>query len=373
MTYNAFLDTYFSSVWFGYGVPLVIMIVLIVYGKKIYRQKEYTLWMRAINIAIPFGLAMMSALVNPMYWGFGNPQAIDEIRVMDGKLIVMDHVMTYGSRYSSGNAYSRIHVLDPETGIKKIRFPVGCEAELIGMHGDSICVNRYNDAAYFSVVNGHCYTTYNRETLPKLFPQLSSGVENYGWGDGRSVMEITATDGSNWNLYLKTGHLFSTDKSDSGKKDQKTPIAQTRKLFIQNDEIRIRTEHSDESILELNGKNGNQHRKYIVNHHDSILNQDLVFLDGMLAGLNEKDSCFLILHFETLKKEKFILTCLSLDGKRKIWEIRQSTFNPTYFYPDYYSPHVFMDVQNGKVFFSIDKEVFCIQSKDGKLRWRMEL
>ena len=369
MSYNTFLDTYFSSRWIGYGVPLVLMLILISFAKQIYRQKEYTLWMRAINIGIPFLLAIMSALINPMYWGYGNPQAIDDIRMMNGKLIVEDHIMTYGSRYSSGDAYSRIHVVNPETGDKTIRFSVGNSADLVGIHGDSICVSRYNDVAYFSIENGNCFAVYNKETLPKLYPELSAGIKNYMWGDGRKIMEISALDGTNWNLYTINRKIVSTDKKNKQRKEYKA----TNKLFIHDNHIRIDNQPGARDWLKLYGENGNQNKLFISNAHDSILNEDLFFLEGKITGLNIKDSCFFILHYETLKKEHFKISCISLDGKTKLWEIKQTAFNPDFLYPEDYSPQVYFDSQSQKLFFSIDTEILALNARDGKLLWRMKM
>ncbi len=370
MSYNSFLDAYFSSQWFGYGIPVLLMIILIVFGKKIYRRKEYTLWMRAINIGIPFLLIMVSALVNPIYWGYGRPVAIDDIRIANGKLFILDHIMTAGSRYDSGDPCSRIHILDPETGEKKVRFPVGYDGDFIGVHGDSLGISRYNDVAYFSIENGHLFTLYNRETLPKLFSQLSSGVDNFGWGDGRNIMEVTSLDGNNWNIYTQTGKIFPANVDVDVPKKKHVP---SNKLYLHDNSIMVDDQPINSELLEVEGKNGNQYQKYICNNRDSILNDKLVFLCGQTVGINQKDSTFFILHYETLKKEKFILTCVSLDGKRKLWEIKQSTFNPTYIYHDYYSPRVNTDEHRGKLFFSIDKEVFAINMKDGQLLWRTKL
>jgi hypothetical protein len=371
MTYNSFLDTYFSSKWFGYGVPLLVMIILIVFGKKIYRQKEYTFGMRIINTLIPFALAMISAMINPIYWGYGKPEAVDKISFMNGKLYVQDFIASYGTRYASGDAYSRIHILDPETGTKKIRFLVGNDADLKGLHGDSLCVTRYDNAAYFSIKDGHQFVEYNRETLPKLFPELSSGVDNFMWGDYRSVMEISALNGTNWNLYLKSGTIYSTDKKKNDNENH--PYIGTNEISIHEREIRIDDQPGDDVLLKLDGQNENQHKLYIMNKQDSILNPDLFFLDGRPVVLDLKDSCFFILHYETLEKKKFLITCMSMDGKRKIWEMKQQDYNANFDCSEYSLPQVGSDEKSGKLFFSIDKEIFAVNMKDGKLLWRTKL
>jgi hypothetical protein len=296
---------------------------------------------------------------------------IDEIHLEKGKLFVLDYTLSAGGRNSDPMACERLHILDPVNGEKKLRFRVGDQGRFVGVHGDSVCVARYNDVGYFSVTNGNLFSVYSRETLPGLFKELSSGVDNYMWGDGRNIMEINALDGTNWNLYTKTGTIYSADKKP--KTDSRPPYVPTYKLSIHEREIRIDDGPGANVYLELDGVNENQHKLFIKNEHDSILNEDLFFLDGYPFGINLKDSCFYVLHFETLKKEKFLISCISLDGKRKLWEIKQSDFVADYKFPDPIVPCVEADAENGKIYFNIGTEIFAVTMKDGKLLWRTKL
>lgn len=368
MSYNSVLDNYFSYYWFGWGIPFGLMLLYFALRKYLRKNKPYTFTERLVVVGSCFVLLMLTALVNPIYWGFGQPKAVDDIRLINGKLLVLDHIMTLGSRYDAGEPRSRIHVLDPKTGTKIIRFPVGNDARLIGAHGDSVAVTRYGDAAYFSLTSGKEYAVYSRETLPGLFPQLSSGIHNFMWGDGRNIMEITSENGKSWNLYTATGMLYAAEKSR-----KRTADHSSARLYIHDKEIRCDDQSFGSAYLKLSGTASNQHQFYICNRNDSVLNAGEVFLDGQPVALNLKDSSFVILHYETLKKEKFILTCMSLDGKRKIWEIRQSTFNSEYKYPEAYEPHVESDETSGTLWFSLDKELIAVGLNDGKLKWRTTL
>lgn len=368
MSYNPVLDTYFSYYWFGWGVPVGLMLLYFALRKYLRKGKPYTFTERTVAVGSCFVLLMLNALVNPIYWGYGQPKAVDDIRLISGKLIVLDHIMTLGSRYDAGEPRSRVHVLDPKTGTKTLRFPVGNDAQLIGAHGDSVAVTRYSDAAYFSLTSGKEYAVYSRETLPDLFPQLSSGIHNFMWGDGRNIMEITSEDGKSWNLYTATGTLYPAEKSGKG-----TTAPANGGLYIHDKEIRRNDRSFGSVYLKLDGTASNSHQLYICSKNDSVLNAAEIFLDGQPVALNLRDSSFVILHYETLKKEKFILTCMSLDGKRKLWEIRQSTFNKEYKYPETYEPHIESDEASGTLWFSLDKEVIAVGLNDGKLKWRTKL
>lgn len=371
MTYNSFLDTYFSSKWFGYGVPGLIIIVLAIFKKRLYDEKKNKFVWMATFYALPFLLAITYALINPIYWGWGNSLEVDQIKFEQGKLYVLDYTLSGGGRNTEAEQCERLHVLDVNNGAKQIRFRVGDQGEFVGVHGDSVCIARYNDVAYFSNATGHLFAVYDRETLPKYFPQLAAGVDNYIWGDGRGVMEINALDGTNWNLYTATGTLVSDDKQKKdGPREEYVP---THLLSIHEREIRIDDGPGATTFLELDGVNENQHKRFIKNRNDSILNPDLFFLDGMPFGLDVKDSCFFVLHYETLKKEKFLISCISLDGKRLLWQIKQSELNSTYKFPEPVLPTTEADEANHRIFFNVGTEIFAANMKDGKILWRTKL
>jgi len=371
MTYNSFLDTYFSTRWFGYGVPALLVILYGVFRKQLIDNKKNKFTWHIIYLAVPFVFAITYALINPIFWGWGNPLEVDQIKFEKGKLYVLDYTLSGGGRNVGPEQCERLHILDPQTGVKQIRFRVGDQGEFVGVHGDSVCVARYNDVAYFSNSTGHLFAVYNTESLPKYYSQLSAGINNYMWGDGRNIMEISAMNGTNWNLYTATGHLVSTDtKSDNEPREEYVP---TNKLSIHEREVRIDNGPGANTFLELSGVNENQYKRFIVDRHDSILNPDLFFLDGMPVGLDIQDSCFFVLHYETLTKEKFMLSCISLDGKKQLWQIKQSDLNPTFKFPDSVSPSVEADEANHRLFFNVGTEVFAVNMKDGKLLWRTKL
>ena len=70
-----------------------------------------------------------------------------------------------------------------------------------------------------------------------------------------------------------------------------------------------------------------------------------------MLAINQKDSSFLILHFETTKKEKFILSCMNINGKNVLWEIKQATLNPTFKFKKDIKPNFEFDPQNGILYF----------------------
>ena len=368
MTYNSVLDLYFSTYWISLGVPVSLFILYYVFRKQIRKGKEYTFTERTVSIGIAFVMIMIPALVNPAYWGYGTPDGVQEIHFVNGNYIVIDYIMTMGSRYDDGYPCSRVHIIDPVTGEKKLRFTVGDDASFVGIHGDTLTVTRYNDAVLFSVKDGHQYAVYSTETLPGYFPELSTGINNLMWGDASTVMELTANNGSYWNLFLKSGMLY---RSDANRAMPETPPS--GKLYIYNDEIRRDDETFGSTFVSLEGEGENQHQLYITGSNDSILNRNLMFLDGIPVAVNGSDSCFVILHYQTLEKQKFILTCVSLDGKKVLWDVEQSQFNSKFSFSEYIVPQVGYNEVDNTLCFWIDKEIYCLDMNDGKLLWQTHL
>jgi hypothetical protein len=368
MSYNTVLDTYFSSFWLGFCGPFVLMFLYLILRKYIRKGRAYTFLERGIVIGVCIVLLLTFGLVNPLYWGYGKPTAIDDIRLAQGKLFVVDHIMTMGSETDSGDECMRVHVLDPATGEKKIRFLVGRSGEWIGVHGDTVAISRYNDVAYFSVTNGKKFVVYSTATLPGLFPELASGINAMTWTSGHLQMEITGMDGKRWTLDTQSGKLSAVVENTVSR-----PYAPTNLMTFRDKEIQIDNVPGQTQLLELDGEGGNQHQLYLKDTHDTIVNHAEMFLDGKFVGLAEKAGACLILSFESLTQDRYKLACMSLDGKRKLWEIRHRQFNPNYLYPEWFHPHFAVDETMGLVWISIDREILALQLRDGSLKWRVAL
>jgi hypothetical protein len=368
MTYNSFLDFYFSTYWISIGVPVSLIGLYYIFRKWIRKGKPHTFTERIVTTVIAFVMIMLPALVNPTYWGYGSPDGVEEIHFESGKFIVIDYIMTMGSRTDDGYPCSRVHIIDPKTGEKKMRFTVGDDARFVGIHGDTLTVTRYNDAVLFSAKDGHQIAVYSTETLPQYFPELSSGINSLMWGGSSTVMEMTAQNGSYWNLFLTSGMLYPSDANRALPDEP-----HTNHFFIENEEIRRDDENPYDAFISLEGEGENQHQLFITDRHDSILNKNLMFLDGVPVAVNEHDSCFVILHYQTLEKQKFILTCVSLDGKKVLWAVQQSQFNSKFSFSEYTVPQVGYNQEDNTLCFWIDKTVYCLDGTDGKLLWQTEL
>lgn len=371
MTYNALLDGFFSTYWISIIAPLGLIPLYYLFRSKIRKGKENSFGEVCVVMGYAFVVVMTAGMANPLWWGYGTPEAVREIRYADEKLLVIDHIRTMGSETDEGTPCSRVHVIDPATGEKLLRFTLGEEADLISLHGDTLVVQQYNDATAYSLTDGRRLVTYSTETLPDLFPELASGVNNLTWSYGCSRLDITANNGAMYELDLTTGWFY-----EATVENQEREMEVTEKLYCDGDEIRfddVENGYYAPTRYSLGGVNGNQYTLYFKDNRDSVLTKQVSFLDGEFVGVNNKDSTCFILSYETLEHQQFVLTCLALDGKEVVWQIHQSQYNGEYDFNDYCKPHTGYNESTNQLTFWIEHDVYCVDAATGKLLWQTSL
>ena len=287
----------------------------------------------------------------------------------NGKIYVTDFLLAGGGEASDPMQYSRIHILDEKTGNKILRFPAGEEGDLRGIAGDSLIFWHYNTADIFSASTGKSISKWSNKTLPKIFPELSSGIENTMIGDQGKLLEITTMDGNHWNLSLATGKLWP-EKSNQ----QRLKYIPSHQIYLHNDDqIEIDDQPGGRTLLELDGICQNQDIEYLTDVNDTVVNKNLKFLRGKFIALDQQKKCFVVLSYETTQKLRFILTGISLDGKDKLWELRQSSLRPDddMKYPISVSWN--SDTKTDTLFFAMQDEVIAVQMMTGTILWRQKL
>jgi hypothetical protein len=367
MTYNTLLDAYFSSYLISIGTPLLLIPLYYALRFKIRKGKEYTFGEACLVMGFAFVVIMIAGLMNPIYWGYGSPEAVREIRYANGMLLVIDHIRTMGSETDEGTPCSRVHVIDPKTGEKKLRFTLGEEADIAGIHGDTLMVLSYTDPIAYSITDGSVLFEYTDENLAKLYPELSSGISNVMWGNSYSLMEITANNGKQYNLDFTTGHFYYAE----GNREPEVEYKPTHKLFFTDSEIKRDDEQWGTTICSLEGKNGNQYEEFLT-IQDSIPNPQLSFLSAAFVAINA-DTNYVIISAETLENKSFRLTCVSRNCRSVLWEIRQAQYNADYQFSDYIQPKIGFSAEQNALTFWIEKTVYSVDASTGKLLWQTGL
>ena len=364
MTYNPVLDWIFSS-W-SIGLGILFLYVLIVYlVRRFFFPNIGNLWSSAIlYFLIPFLWIMALGEVIPRALGYGRPAAITRLVILDNKLFVTDYIRTSGSKATFGDYIYRMHVIDPKTGNKKVRFLLGGTGHIVGVKGDSLVLSYNNAVVFFSATTGKEQLEWTKETLPKIFQQLSSGINEMAVDRDRKEIKITSQDGNKWRLSIVDNSLIPDVRNSEDVYHPTNNIKLDKYgIFLDNKKYGLK-------LVGLCEKPDNEHQKYLCGHKDVTLNSQEIFLDGKIIAVSPKDSCFLVMHYETIAHLKFIFTCMSLDGRKKLWETRQSTLLPSVNNDEPLEVNSCVDHDDGILLISIKREIIALQLKDGAIIWR---
>src|SRR5690349_19900120 len=121
MTYNKLIDTWFDYPWISYGIPVLVFVLMVFFKDKLTKSKEYSWLILNAYYSIPVLMLFTVTIFNPMFFGYGSPVGVEAMMAEERDLFVLDYIGMAGSRYVSGEPCYRIHVVNPETGDKKIR------------------------------------------------------------------------------------------------------------------------------------------------------------------------------------------------------------------------------------------------------------
>jgi hypothetical protein len=370
MSYNSALDVFFSYWYLNLGVLLVFILIAFFLRRAFIKSNGGKLLFRIFFFGIVFLWMITYLLLNPMYLGYGKPCGVDGMMSANGKVYVVDYLLSGGSRISGPGEYSRIHVLDAKKGDKIIRFPAGLHGTLYGVNGDSLIFYNQDLISIFSASTGKAIAKWDDEDLPKVFPELSAGIDHIMICDAYKYLEITTLDAKHYNLSLENAHLYAV------KEDQQAqpPYVPTKKMYLQNDnEIKIDDQPGGRTLLQLQGTDQNQEVRLLKGNNGNMLNNNLEFIMGGFIALDEPQKCFVVESYETTQNTGFILRGISLDGQNKLWELKQSTLRPDDDTKYPITTSSVIDENSEILFFAMQDEVMAIEILTGNILWRQKL
>ncbi len=381
MNYSPILDTWFSSGWLSYGVPALIFIIIAfirlrqVRKKKTSKKekepeakkkKERPILKYFLAIIAIVGLMMLNGDFNQSWLGYGKSKHIVNVQYIDGKICVTDYLKSAGGKSSNGVKYYRMHIVDPLTGKKQIRFIIGSGAKLLNITDNKAYVSHYGDLWCYDINTGKRIAKYNPKNLPKMYADFAQGVDNMYVDEKSLFITVSCKDGITRYLYPQTNII-------TGIKPNQNKYVATNQLRIDGSEIKLDDSSYGSNFLDIETKNSDGKRARIYDAKDKMVYKYLSFLNGKPVVINSIDSSFVVLHYENTSNEQFILTCLKLDGSKKLWEIKQTSLNPDYKLKSYKEQASIADDKNGRMFFGIGGELFCVDLKDGKVVWKVQL
>jgi hypothetical protein len=387
MNYSPLLDSYFSNPFLFVGIPAILFFGCIILGMRSMDKKRKALGADAkkqtrtkkekrksgfytfLLVAFPIAMMMLHGDFNQSWLGYGKSKRNTDIKYINGKLYVVDYLRTMGGKTSSGIRYYRLHIVDPVTGKKERRILVGPGAELEFVVGDLAFVSHYADLWCFNTKTGKRTDKFNKKTLPGMFTQLASGLDNFSFSSSTRMITAEGKDGMTWYIDPVTRSIV-----DSLPKSPK--YAANDSLFLDNGDLVINSDYSGDDYIDVESKYSSNKgkREQIYDRNDSLMYKNESFIDGSIPAFSLTDSSFIVLHYETTEDLKFILSCYKMNGSKKLWEIKQNDLHPDFKFKSYKErPHFTTDVNGEKLFFGIGGEIFCVDMKDGKVIWKTQL
>lgn len=368
MSYNTALDAFFSNWFLNLGILAVMMILLYYIRSKFISFRKVTMFINILFPLIIFIWVFTFLLLNALYLGYGHPKGVTGVILSENRLFVVDFLLGGGSRATSPTKYARIHILDAETGKKTLRFTTGEAGELTGIKGDSLIFHGEDLLKIFSSSNGKLIGKLGRKTLPDIFPELSAGIDNVMISRSDKMLELRTLDGKRYNLSMETASLYPEVKNNRNREKSKDRV-----IFVNNEkEIKTNAGPAGTVLLSLGGEKGNQEIMYLKGKNGNQVN-DNEFLMGKFIAVSEKENCFVILSYETTKKTGLILSCFTLDGKEKLWELRKDSLRVEDDPEDSLTTESTMDDNSEKLFFAMKDEIICLDIKTGDIIWRQKL
>ncbi len=365
MNYNYLLDSFFSSYWLCYGLLGLYIAVIVLLKTKLRPEQKKKLPNDFVSYyLIPTLWILIVTFLNPIVLGYGASRRISTLDARGGKLYVMDYLLTAGGKEMSGIQCYRMHIIDPQTGEKKLRFITKRPGYLLFANNDTLAFAHPDDITFYASATGRELAVWSAKTLPKFFPELASGIHNFDMYNPSKGLEVSSLDGNKWVLNIRNGSITRFDRHYQEKYEP------TDSCYIENNAIRRDDQRFGTTMIALEDVVGTEHKRAICGPHDSIINPRLLFLYGKIIALSVKDSCFIIQDYETTNQDRVTFTCMSLDGKRRLWEVVQNRLRPGDSKTEPANAASCIDTQNDLFIASIKNEVMAFRMADGKMLWR---
>lgn len=369
MDYFAPLDVLFSSGWLSFGVLFGLAALGLLFRKPLFYNRKNKGWLGFLYAALFMGGLFTILIFNPTYFGYGKSIGMKQAMIEGNGLYILDYRLQAGGEGDDPTPYYRVHVVDLKSGEKKKRFLIGPSADILFVNGKEIVVEEYGKPHFYNAETGKLISAWSEETLPELYPELKPGVAQMQRYD--EWVKVTSKDGQQWVLNMRDHKITSQENLPSSWQNTKGnshPLEATEDGFLRETD----GQKDYASSISLEGKTYDDRRKQLRNSSDSLLNKELFFVEGRPVAVSEKDNVLIILHYETTDKMNFIITGVSLDAKKKIWELRQTTLHPNG--DDTPTETCWTsDIASGILIFCAEDEVITIRMKDGEIFWEKTL
>ncbi len=363
---DSILDGLFSSVLFGTIFIMVTMFLFVGLGTMGFNGFLKTKTLNTILSVVMFTMAglvlFFFSVFNGQYFGYGYAFEFDQLMADEKYTCFLDNRPVGGSEGDEGIPYYRLHTLNTSTGKRISRKILGEQVSLLSQENGILFYSQAKNLVFWDIEKGAIKTELNKESLVKQFPEFVSGIDEFNYDSNDNIIQISAKNGKKYFMEPYS-FLLKDKKPESRPKIEKA-------YWVENNVLRQNNQNGY-SLLQLEGKEGADKIKRIVNSKREALNPELEFLEGKLLQVFPDTKQFLILHYTSTDKSEFILSSVSFDLKL-LWQIKQGDLITN----DYYTVKAEFNVSataKNDFIFSVGGFVFSINTETGKLNWQNRL
>lgn len=260
----------------------------------------------------------------------------------------------------------RLYVINLENGEKLSRMNID-SPELLCVKENSVIFFERISAVEYDLKSGEKIYEWSNEKGFEKFPELSSGIYDLNRQSSlasnyinKGFLNITAKNGRKYYFDLLHDSLYEgnyynniiTDGysfSEYGVQYKMNSYTVSNYYFVSEvDEIKK--------------------LKYEGNYDKDVRFYEGTFLSPSVIALNEKESFFVVKHFETLDKKTAIYTAVNFDFTTR-WNINQKDLAIKDKYPETPLPGISFAVED-KLILTFGGAVLCLNSLTGDIRWQ---
>ncbi|MCP4132511.1 MAG: hypothetical protein GY754_16175 [bacterium] len=374
---NAILDYIFLNAWILVIGVFITIPAGIVLGKRTWlRNKIKDRILRGAFFALP-ALFAVPGILNPIYLGYGYARDFRKAS-LSGKYLCLLDFHYFGGHDDDFVERVRLHVIDPETGLRKNRIILGSGAQLLDHQNNLYLYKLDHKFILMDLQKGDSTTRWSNETLPGQFLELSVGIEKARHNTHDRVIDIQAKNGKHYvlkpfeNKLLPYGSLNRENIPHAHIRPSLVGTLNFTAYKLSNDAVEKKVSNRySKTILRLTGSSNGI--KQLSDANRRVIPKGDNFLQGMFLEISEELQRAIMVSFKTTDRNFFYLTCVDFNGTI-LWQINQEQFPST---GDPIEPKrgslAFAVIHGNTVIFNSGGNVYCVKIKNGRLLWKTRL
>ena len=263
------------------------------------------------------GAVLLTALLFTLrryFFGTGYVSAFKYVRVDDATSLIFlaEECLTYEGESDTEANYYRLFILNAGNGVRVFREVIQDSFALYNQRGPVLFYKQGNGFRLHDMKEAHIKAIFDHQTLPVLFPELSSGIQAFEYASSNACIVVRA----------KNGRQYWIEPFDQKISDRE-PVPKS-KPYRDGDAIVVKeTAQGPRVLIRLAGERENDRIKKLTSNSYQLLNPELSFLDGRCLQVFANSNQFVVLHYKNTDNKEFILSCVSFEAEL-CWRLNQN-------------------------------------------------